>query len=220
MFLFMSGNHVHKPLQERGRQSERLVLEATRRLLARRSFDDLSITDILRESGHSAGRFYARFSSKEAVFEALCQQLAETEQGAAAKEIAQWKAFDLEGRCSRFVMFCARLTTADRVLHRSILLRIWRDPRQHTRLARRFGDVGFDASIVRALLADEAVSPRSVTADVRWPIEIAIDSCRHQLLFGRFANARLSSAPVSTYLEAVAHGLASALGRVGEVRRG
>jgi len=202
---------MRPPQQARSRESAATVLRATRRLLAARSFDDVSITEILRQSGHSAGRFYARFSGKEALFEELCRTLVAEERAVVRSELAAWPSLAVTERSRRFVGLVARLATAHRSLHRSLLLRLWRNPGRHAGLVKRFHDPDFDRAVLVALDVGGRARGRRGPGDVRWAIETVADSCRHQFLFGRFARSGPDDVKARGYLAFLARLIEQAL---------
>src|SRR5919112_6138171 len=57
--------HVQAPLQDRSRRTLEKIGRAVEELLATRSFDDISVGDIVRRARCSVGSFYARFESKD-----------------------------------------------------------------------------------------------------------------------------------------------------------
>src|SRR3954471_15362992 len=57
--------HVQAPLQDRSRRTLENIGRAVEDLLATRSFDDISVNDIVRRARCSIGSFYARFESKD-----------------------------------------------------------------------------------------------------------------------------------------------------------
>jgi len=57
--------HVQEPLQDRSRRTLEKIGRAVEELLATRSFDDISVGDIVRRARCSIGSFYARFASKD-----------------------------------------------------------------------------------------------------------------------------------------------------------
>ena len=57
--------HVQEPLQDRSRRTLEKIGRAVEELLATRSFDDISVGDIVRRARCSVGSFYARFASKD-----------------------------------------------------------------------------------------------------------------------------------------------------------
>jgi AcrR family transcriptional regulator len=62
---------VAPPLQARSLRSFDAILDAAEMLLRDRSFEQITISDIVRASGVSTGSFYARFASKEAMLPVL-----------------------------------------------------------------------------------------------------------------------------------------------------
>jgi len=64
---------THPAKQERSRQTLRRLLDATSTLLQNKSFDDISITEIVESADSSVGAFYARFKDKEGILEQLGQ---------------------------------------------------------------------------------------------------------------------------------------------------
>ncbi len=62
---------VTTPKQGRSEASLERILDTTRRLLEVHSFDELSISRIVREAGSSVGVFYARFADKQALLDSL-----------------------------------------------------------------------------------------------------------------------------------------------------
>ena len=65
------------PLQQRSKDTLDAISNATKKLLRTRSFTELTIQDIVKEAGSSAGSFYARFKGKRALLHYLHGELAE-----------------------------------------------------------------------------------------------------------------------------------------------
>jgi AcrR family transcriptional regulator len=59
------------PRQKRSEATLSRLVDAARRLLAEKPFDDITINEIVAEAGASVGSFYARFGDKEALLEHL-----------------------------------------------------------------------------------------------------------------------------------------------------
>jgi len=55
------------PAQQRGRETQERFARAAEELLLTRTFEDISVQDIVRGAGRPIGSFYARFASKEAL---------------------------------------------------------------------------------------------------------------------------------------------------------
>jgi AcrR family transcriptional regulator len=85
---------VRPPQQDRSRDTYARILDATERLLESREFDALRVEQVLAEAGVSTGSFYARFSGKQALLDALLGRYMDglrelTEQGARATGVAR-----------------------------------------------------------------------------------------------------------------------------------
>lgn len=81
---------VNPARQKRSREMTEALLEAGKRLLARRSLAELSVEELCASIGASVGAFYSRFQSKEAYFQALqllaCRRATEALAGDGAPE--------------------------------------------------------------------------------------------------------------------------------------
>ncbi len=62
---------LRPPLQARSRRTLDRLLDAAEALLGDRSFDDVTIADVVRRARSSVGAFYARFPDKDALLDAL-----------------------------------------------------------------------------------------------------------------------------------------------------
>ena len=67
---------LNPPLQQRSQDTLDAISRATRKLLKSRSFRDLTIADIVKEAGSSAGSFYARFKGKQDLLHYLHEEQA------------------------------------------------------------------------------------------------------------------------------------------------
>lgn len=68
----MSGSmSLRVPKQERSRQTTERILAALERMLRSRPFDQITIRELLAEAKTSAGSFYARFPTRDALLPAL-----------------------------------------------------------------------------------------------------------------------------------------------------
>jgi AcrR family transcriptional regulator len=66
---------IRPPLQERARRSLHRILDATTVLLAERSFDEISIDEIVERAGYTKGAFYHRFDGKADLLRHLIRRL-------------------------------------------------------------------------------------------------------------------------------------------------
>lgn len=91
-------DRVRAPRQKRSEATLTRLVEATRRLLAEKPFDDITINEIVVEAEASVGAFYARFGDKEALLEHLKEAVAreaadDTERTLASRD---WESAPLE----------------------------------------------------------------------------------------------------------------------------
>ena len=60
--------------QKRGQVTYDALIDTAFALLAEREFDEISIAELAQKAGYSVGAFYARFTSKDELFDAMVQQ--------------------------------------------------------------------------------------------------------------------------------------------------
>jgi AcrR family transcriptional regulator len=60
--------------QKRGQVTFDAMVDTAFAMLEHKEFDEISIADLAQEAGYSVGAFYARFRSKDELFEAMVQQ--------------------------------------------------------------------------------------------------------------------------------------------------
>jgi len=65
---------VRSPVQRRSRRTLDRLLDAAEALLADRTFDQLTVADVVSRAGSSVGSFYARFPDKEALLGAIYER--------------------------------------------------------------------------------------------------------------------------------------------------
>lgn len=73
---------------EHGQQVRARILDATMRVLERRGLDELTIADVVRESGLSVGAIYTWFSGKAELVAAACEGAVEQELAELARQAA------------------------------------------------------------------------------------------------------------------------------------
>lgn len=82
----------HKPKQARALKTEQDLLDALVRLLAQKSFADLTVSELAREAGLTTGAIYRRFANKEDVlktaFNRLLLQRAKQDDGSYPKSLS------------------------------------------------------------------------------------------------------------------------------------
>jgi AcrR family transcriptional regulator len=118
-------NRLHPPKQRRSRRTLQKFLDATRELLEKKSFDDISVAEIARKSGASVGAFYARFDDKEGLLEYL-GSLFETDIDRDIRRVLDsrdWEAAPLEDVLGAFLTVLVRSHRRHRGTLRALVLR-------------------------------------------------------------------------------------------------
>jgi AcrR family transcriptional regulator len=62
---------VQQPQQARSRETMSQILDAASQILETKTFEELTIADVVRKAGTSVGAFYGRFKDKEGLLQAL-----------------------------------------------------------------------------------------------------------------------------------------------------
>ena len=57
--------------QKRSQKTYDALISTAFKLLEQREFDEISIADLAQKAGYSVGAFYARFKSKDELFDAM-----------------------------------------------------------------------------------------------------------------------------------------------------
>lgn len=75
--------YLVQPQQTRSRETMTQILDAAARILETKTFEELTISEIVQQAGASVGAFYGRFKDKEGLLHALDERFfAEFERGA------------------------------------------------------------------------------------------------------------------------------------------
>jgi AcrR family transcriptional regulator len=73
---------VQQPQQARSRETMTQILDAAARILETKTFEELTISEVVQQAGASVGAFYGRFKDKEGLLHALDERFfAEFERG-------------------------------------------------------------------------------------------------------------------------------------------
>jgi AcrR family transcriptional regulator len=74
--------------QKRSRKTYEALIATAFKLLEQREFDEISIADLAQKAGYSVGAFYARFKSKDELFDAMMEQHIDDRRQARARQFA------------------------------------------------------------------------------------------------------------------------------------
>lgn len=127
---------IKPPVQARSIKTYHRILDAAERLLAGTNFDDLTITEVVREAKTSVGVFYSRFSTKEALLDALYDRHQEQVADAIQSRFdpARWKDTPLPEVIRSHVHTLVELYRGNVGLYRALVLR------GHLKADWRYGD--------------------------------------------------------------------------------
>ncbi len=116
---------ITKPTQERSRETQRRLVHATRKLLSKNVFEDLTVAQIASEAGCSVGTFYGRFRNKEAILPHLLEiHYADVENDLEAIiSDRKWRQASLENRVFAIVDFLTDTARREPGLIRTLVLR-------------------------------------------------------------------------------------------------
>ena len=136
-------SRLNPPLQTRSRQTLGRILDATEELLAERTFEQITIGELVKKSRSSVGAFYARFPDKDALLDALYDRYQRHMIEMAEKFLdpGRWKNSSLGELVQQIVRTSLKLHREQRGLLRTLVLRgyakpDWRygDPKERSRL--------------------------------------------------------------------------------------
>ena len=136
---------IRDPIQERSRETMNRVLAAAAEILETKSFDELSVGEVVRRAGTSVGAFYGRFGDKESLLQALDERFfMEFERGIdALMEPSRWRGKPLAFIVRDLTRFLVETYGRERGVLRSLNLkaRLSRDERFRKRENRAWNEL-------------------------------------------------------------------------------
>src|SRR6056297_2880763 len=118
-------SEFNRPRQARARATLERFFEATVELLQTRSFEALSVADIVSRANASVGAFYKRFSSKDALLPVLLDWIHRQQFEAIESfvEESKWRGIGLSARVDAFVDSLVQSYREHRHLMRALVSR-------------------------------------------------------------------------------------------------
>ena len=112
------------PAQDRSRETLDRLVEAVEALLRTRTFEEISVQEIVRRSGRSIGSFYARFHSKEALLPHLYRRYHDRLDSDVRAHMAlvNWEALDFGRTVAELARLIVRMYDERRGLLRALAL--------------------------------------------------------------------------------------------------
>lgn len=115
---------MRKPQQKRSAVTLERVIESAERLLRETEAEDLTIAQVVQDSGISVGAIYARFSNRDGIFAELASRfMRDTLAVFQTLDRAHWQQLSLREAVSKMVQINAALYREHRGILRAIMLR-------------------------------------------------------------------------------------------------
>ena len=118
----MSETLLREPRQARSRATLDRIVRATGELLTSRTFDEITVADIVDRAGSSVGAFYARFRDKEALLDHLDERYARRTESSAAAAATAEPAPTIEAEIERLIRFLVRMHRIEPGLLRTLIV--------------------------------------------------------------------------------------------------
>jgi AcrR family transcriptional regulator len=204
---------VVAPKQERSARSMERILAATEKLLETRSFEEISVTEIVRKAHSSVGSFYARFADKEALLPALHERqgLRLARERTRFLESADWSQLDLRQIAERLVREMAVGLRSQQGLMRAIGLyaRTRSGPRPTRARASRVRTL--EAAHALLLARRDEINHPDPELAVRIGLFMVGAACREKILFGGASHAAATEVSDQKLIAELTHALVAYL---------
>lgn len=187
--------------------------EATEELLRTRSFEEISVQDIVRRSGRPIGSFYARFASKEAVVPFLYERYDRGLEPFFAARLARvdWDALGFQDTVSAVVDFLLAIYDERRWLLRALALFARRNPESlPPDLVQKRGRV-YDLVAGILMRHRPRIAHDDAEGAIRFGVFMVSSVAREKLLFGEAPHARVTPMSRKALREELVRALSSYL---------
>jgi len=176
---------LRPPRQARSRKTLQRIIDATEALLAEKTFDRVSVTEIVRQAHSSVGAFYARFRDKDTLLDHLDALFEEELVDAARRyeEDPRWSRAPLAELVGELVGFLVRFHIERRGLLRALL------EREHGRRAPRSMPAGRRANPLANVLVQRVMAHRreiehpNPELAARFGLAMVVRTIRERILF-------------------------------------
>src|SRR5262245_51000996 len=204
---------VVAPKQERSARSMERILAATEKLLETRSFEEISVTEIVRKAHSSVGSFYARFPDKEALLPALYERQGRRLEGERTRflESADWSQLDLRQIAERLVRELAVGLRAQHGLMRAIGLYARTRSEPKPGKARASRERTLEAAHALLLSRRSEIRHPDPELAVRLGLFMVGAACREKILFGGASHAAATEVSDHKLIAELAHALVAYL---------
>jgi AcrR family transcriptional regulator len=191
----------HKPLQARSLATMNRILDETEKLMVHASFENISISTILKRAAVQPGSFYARFPDKISLLAALYERYATDIEAILNRQLPALEKLNGEQQIISVIGLIRKIYCTRRGVARSAVLHYWNcsieSPllenlsRRHAQLIKRISGLFLNAA---GKLGGRQSKQRSAFA-----LKMVLVSCREHFLFAhqsktlRFSNQEFES---------------------------
>jgi AcrR family transcriptional regulator len=185
---------VRAPRQARSQATLERFVDATKLLLEERSFEDITVADIVSKAERTVGSFYARFEDKYAVLHVLVDRLDERIRALVSSfcDPARWEGSDVADFVSQSVSLSVLAYRRSNAVYRAALTAAATDERFRTR---RIETMRHCAEMHKAFLLTRVDELGTLdvgrASDLMFEVVTAV--LDHELLFGRFTTTSPAS---------------------------
>ena len=173
-----------KPLQARSREKLEKILDATERLLDKKNFEDLTVKEILLESGVSTGAFYFRFKSKDDILRDLYRRYRESASSFDTESVMQNLAgLKLSELMYQMVKLALERMETRRGLIRTIALHMRQYPGASSEAEKRFAYQSREMCVAMILNCEDEISHPNPREASRLVVFTMAALCREFVLF-------------------------------------
>jgi AcrR family transcriptional regulator len=201
------------PAQERSRETMTRFAEAAEALLREKSFEEISIQDIVRRARRPIGSFYARFGSKDALLPYLYDRYDESLEAYFKSRIARvtWDALDFPAAMAAAVDLLTGMYDERRWLLRALVLfaRLRPEALPDDVVERR--RLVFDPLVLTLARHRRKIRHADPEAALRFGIFMVSSVLREKLLFGHAPHSRVTPITRAELREELVHALTAYL---------
>lgn len=164
--------------QKRSQKTYDALIATTFKLLEQREFDEISIAELAQKAGYSVGAFYARFHSKDELFDALVAQHMQDRTNARERIFGSASAETLIGELMEELIgyYWAR-----RRFWRAALIRSIRDP-DFWEPIRKHGHEFAASMIARITARAERMLTEAEETNVRFAMQLALGTINNTII--------------------------------------
>lgn len=193
------------PQQNRSRQTLQRLLEASEKILSTKSVEELSVREVLKESGVSNGSFYSRFGNKDSFLKACWNELVLTLEENLDKYFDEYRdrplaekiRFLVERQVSRYYKYKGLFRAFSNIVRNSDLLSSTQTTKSYRESQQKLVDFLMDS-------ADEIRHPDPVSA-IKIAEFVTAAAARELVLFPKSFHASTVTAKKSKLIEDLSH---------------